>query len=49
MTVVISELVLSMMDPVMFSVTNINESVVTSPAVGVDDDIYRDATVNNGL
>ena len=43
------ELVLSMMDSVMFRVTDINQAIVAAPAVRVDDCLRSNATANNGL
>ncbi len=44
-----SELIIAVIDSVMFTVTDINQPVVTAPAIRVDDRGYRDATANNGL
>jgi len=49
MTQFISELVLSMMDAIMFRVTDINESIVTAPTVRVNNGLDRDATASNDL
>ncbi len=44
-----NELVLPMMDAIMFRVPDINESVITAPPVGVNDGLGSHATANNGL
>ncbi len=49
MALVVSKLVLPMIDSVMFTVTDINQPVLTAPAIRVDNRRERDATANNGL
>lgn len=39
----------SMIDSVMFTVADINQSVIAAPTITVDDRPRRDATANNGL
>ena len=48
-TVVISKLVRAMIDSQVFSIADINKSVVAAPAVTVNDGVCQDATANNGL
>ena len=46
---VFNELILSMVDSQMLSVTNIDEAIVTTPAIGVDDAIQADLSPNSLL
>ena len=48
-TVAAHELILPVVNSVVFTVADINESVVAAPAVRVNDGLDRDATANNGL
>ena len=48
-TLAVGELVRAMMDSEVLRVADIHESVVTAPAVGVDDGIGGDSAANNGL
>ena len=43
------KLVLTMMGSKMLGISDINQAVVTAPAVRVDDGLERDATAHNGL
>ena len=46
---VCSELILSIVDPQMLSVTDIHEAIVASPAIGVDDTVQAYPSPNNCL
>ena len=43
------KLVLTMMNSKMLGVSNINQTIITTPSIGVDDSIKRAATAHNGL
>ncbi len=43
------ELILSMIDSVMLTVSDIDQPVITTPPITIDDDIGSDATANNRL
>lgn len=43
------ELILAMIDPEMFSVTDINQAIISAPAIRVDDAVEGDASSNNAL
>src|ERR1700749_63538 len=43
------KLILTMIDPIMLRVPDINQSVVTAPTVRVDGGVNRASTANNGL
>ena len=44
-----SKLILSVMHSIMFRVANVNQSVIATPAITVDDGIRLDPPANNGL
>lgn len=44
-----SELILSMIDSQVLSITDINQAVIAAPAVGVDDAVKADLSPNNRL
>src|SRR5947209_5900952 len=43
------ELVVAMIDSIMLTVSDINQAIISAPAVRVDDGSKRDVTANNGL
>src|SRR6266700_733533 len=45
----IGKLIFAMINPKMFCKTDIHQSIVTAPLVGVDDDVKPDISANNGL
>ena len=49
MTGAAHELILPVVDSVVLTVADIDESVVATPAVRVDDDLRGDAPTDNGL
>ncbi len=49
MTLLVSKLIVTMTDSQVLAVTDINQSIVTAPAIRVDNGLGSDATANNGL